>query len=148
MNVTVRPVDAADFFAWIELYAAYGEFYKTPLDDEKALLVWSWITDPGHETGALFAVDDSGTPMGLAHYRAFARPLSGSRGLYLDDLFVTPPARSQGVASALLETLRSKAQAEGFSVVRWITAADNAVAQRLYDRLATKTDWVTYDLLP
>jgi hypothetical protein len=32
--------------------------------------------------------------------------------------------------------------------VRWITAADNATAQRLYDRVATKTAWVTYDLVP
>lgn len=29
-----------------------------------------------------------------------------------------------------------------------MTAADNATAQRLYDDVATKTPWVTYDLMP
>jgi hypothetical protein len=27
-----------------------------------------------------------------------------------------------------------------------VTAADNATAQRLYDGLAERTDWLTYDL--
>ena len=40
------------------------------------------------------------------------------------------------------------ARERGWSVVRWITAEDNATAQRLYDRHATRTPWVTYDLTP
>jgi len=36
----------------------------------------------------------------------------------------------------------------GASVVRWITAADNAHARALYDELATRTPWVTYDMAP
>jgi GNAT superfamily N-acetyltransferase len=147
-NVTVRPLEAGEFFDWIELYAGYGEFYETPLTDEKALVVWSWIQDPDHELNALVAVDAAGTPVGLAHYRAFARPLAGGAGLYLDDLFVSPASRGQGTGAALLDALKEKASCEGFSVVRWITAADNATAQRLYDRVATKTAWVTYDLVP
>jgi hypothetical protein len=30
--------------------------------------------------------------------------------------------------------------------VRWITAENNETARRLYDRVAQKTEWVTYDL--
>jgi hypothetical protein len=29
--------------------------------------------------------------------------------------------------------------------LRWITAADNVTAQKLYDRIATRTSWVTYE---
>jgi hypothetical protein len=32
--------------------------------------------------------------------------------------------------------------------VRWITAEDNARARRLYDRVAQKTHWVTYEIRP
>lgn len=148
MTMTVRPVEDGDFFTWIDLYSGYGDFYETPLTDEKALLVWSWLADAGHELNALFALDEAGTPVGLAHYRAFARPLAGSKGLYLDDLFVSADARGEGAATALLEALRTTARSQGFSVVRWITAADNAAAQRVYDRVAEKTNWVTYDLVP
>ena len=39
------------------------------------------------------------------------------------------------------------ARERGAAKVRWVTAADNATAQRLYDDIADRTDWVTYDLL-
>jgi len=118
------------------------------MTDEKALLVWSWISDPENELEAYFAVDEDDTPIGLAHVREFVRPLDGSKGLYLDDLFVSPDARGAGAGSALLESLRDSARERGLSVVRWITAKDNENARRLYDRFAQKTKWVTYDLVP
>ncbi|QNE34390.1 GNAT family N-acetyltransferase [Leifsonia shinshuensis] len=148
MTADVRRVEDNEFFTWLDLYAGYGEFYETPVTDEKALLVWSWITDPEHSLEAYFAVDAEGTPIGLAHVREFARPLDGSTGLYLDDLFVLPDARGEGAGTALLEQLRTLAQERGLSVVRWITAKDNQTARRLYDRVAEKTKWVTYDLVP
>lgn len=148
MTVTVRRVEDNEFFTWLDLYAGYGEFYETPLSDEKALLVWSWITDSGNELEAYFAVGEEGEPIGLAHVREFARPLDGSRGLYLDDLFVRPDARGEGAGTAILEALRARAKDNGLSVVRWITAKDNQTARRVYDRVASKTAWVTYDLVP
>ncbi|MBO0901765.1 hypothetical protein J1G42_14350 [Cellulomonas sp. zg-ZUI222] len=36
----------------------------------------------------------------------------------------------------------------GASVVRWITAADDADTRALYDELTTRTPWVTYDMAP
>ena len=148
MTTTVRRVDDGEFFTWLDLYSGYGEFYETPLTDEKAVLVWSWLTDPTHELEAYFALNEAGDPIGLAHVRLFTRPLAGSVGLFLDDLFVTPDARGEGAATALFESLKERARDEGLSVVRWITAAENDTAQRVYDRVAQKTDWVTYDLVP
>ncbi|MFI5060260.1 MAG: GNAT family N-acetyltransferase [Actinomycetales bacterium] len=148
MTARVRRVEDNEFFTWLDLYAGYGEFYKTPLTDEKALLVWSWITDKNHELEAYFALNDEGEPIGLAHVRPFARPLDGTRGLYLDDLFVAPDARGDGAGKAILEALRDRARTEGFSVVRWITAKDNEAARHVYDQVAEKTKWVTYDLVP
>jgi len=148
MTATVRRVRDNEFFTWLDLYAGYGEFYEKPVTDEKALLVWSWISDPENDLQAYFAVDEEDTPVGLAHVREFARPLDGSTGLYLDDLFVTPDARGAGAGTALLEALREHAKERGLSVVRWITAKDNQAARKLYDRVAEETSWVTYDLVP
>lgn len=89
-----------------------------------------------------------GAARALAHYRTFARPLSASHGLFLDDLFTSSEARGRGVASALLTRLAEIARDEGATVVRWITAGDNATARSLYDRVSTQTPWVTYDLAP
>ncbi|MGN6426231.1 MAG: GNAT family N-acetyltransferase [Leifsonia sp.] len=148
MTATVRRVEDNEFFTWLDLYTGYGEFYENPVTDEKALLVWSWLTDKDNDLEAWFAVDDEGAPIGLAHVREFARPLDGSKGLYLDDLFVLPDARGEGAGTALLEHLRDQARERGLSVVRWITAKDNETARRLYDKVAEKTKWVTYDLVP
>ena len=34
------------------------------------------------------------------------------------------------------------------TMLKWITASDNATARRLYDAHATATPWVTYDMKP
>ena len=149
MTTTVRRVEDNEFFTWLDLYAGYGEFYETPLTDEKALLVWSWITDSGNELEAYFAVDDDGAPdrpRPRARVRAAARrqPRAVPRR----------PVRPAGCARRGRRRRPSSSRcatapaSEGLSVVRWITAKDNETARRVYDRVAEKTKWVTYDLVP
>ena len=46
----------------------------------------------------------------------------------------------------MIEAVRAVAEQRGWSVVRWITAENNYRARSLYDRVATKTPWVTYDI--
>ena len=109
--------------------------------------VWTWLLDPAHEVDARIALLD-GEPVGFTHFRPFARPLDANVGCFLDDLFVDPAHRAAGVATALIEAVADEARRRGWSVVRWITAAYNDRASRVYDRLATRTTWVTYDFTP
>lgn len=140
--------DARDIDAWRRLYRGYADFYRVPMTDEHLGLVWDWIHDAMHEVDALVARDESGAIVGLAHFRPFARPLAGATGLFLDDLFVDPAARGQAVGALLIEAVADEARRRGCTLVRWITADDNHRARTLYDRLATRTMWVTYDLVP
>lgn len=146
MTFEIRPVNDRDFFNWLPLFASYGDFYGTPVPDEKALLVWSWISEKMHGVSALVAQDESGALVGLAHYRTFARPLAGGTGIYIDDLFVAPEARGSGIATALIERVTEIARTQRAGIVRWVTAPDNDEARILYDKVADRTDWVTYDL--
>jgi GNAT superfamily N-acetyltransferase len=146
MTFEIRPVSDRDFFNWLPLFASYGDFYGTPVSDEKALLVWSWISENLHGVSALVAQDESGALVGLAHYRTFARPLAGGTGIYIDDLFVAPEARGTGIATALIARVTDIARSQRAGIVRWITAPDNDEAQILYDKVANRTEWVTYDL--
>ena len=145
MSVAVRAAVAADEAQWRDLYSAYREFYAMEPDSVVVSRVWSWITDAAHETNALIAVDDNGVIGGLAHIRRFARPSSGSTGLWLDDLFTRPDLRGGGIGRALLDAVSAIAEEEQLSVVRWITNENNQTARRLYDTTATATKWVTYD---
>lgn len=146
-DITVRAAAPADEAAWRSTYRGYRDFYEKEHDPAVYETVWGWIHDPLHETRCLVAERD-GEMLGLAHYRSFARPITGATGIYLDDLFTTPHARGLGVATALITRLAEIARDEGATVVRWITADTNANARRLYDSLTTATPWVTYDLAP
>lgn len=144
-DIEIRPPQDSDRPAWEALYAGYAEFYGVAQTPEMRARVWGWITDPAHELEARIALR-GGVAVGLAHFRPFARPLSASTGGFLDDLFVAPEARGSGAAEALIRDLESLGRARGWSVLRWITAADNARARALYDRLARHTAWQTYDI--
>jgi ribosomal protein S18 acetylase RimI-like enzyme len=145
---TVRAVRPADHDRWRELYRGYAAFYEVAQTHEAAATVWGWLGDPTHEVGGLVVVGEDGRVVGLAHYRPFARPLAASTGCYLDDLYVDAAQRGTGAGAALLSALAELARERGWTVVRWITAADNTRAQATYDRVATRTSWVTYDLDP
>jgi ribosomal protein S18 acetylase RimI-like enzyme len=144
--IRVRELEQRDRAAWQQLYAGYGEFYQTPLSDEKADRVWAWLMDPNYEAFGLVAVDADDSPIAIAHFRQFARLLADGIGIYLDDLFTAANARGTGAGTALIGRLEEIARERGAEVVRWITANDNFVGQKLYDRLASRTMWVTYDL--
>ncbi len=147
-DLRVRAPAEWDFERWRELYRGYAAFYRTVLDDEVAERVWTWIQDPAHDLECVAAEDADGRLVGIAHFRAFPRPLLGSAGGFLDDLFVEPEARGTGAGGALLAEVRRIAGVRGWSTVRWITADDNHRARARYDQVATRTMWVTYDMAP
>ena len=144
---SVRALAATDEVAWRELYRGYRDFYELPASEEIISRVWGWLMDAQHECEALVVESDGGI-IAIGHYRRFARPIAGSSGIWLDDLFTTPEVRGKGAARAVIGRLTEIAAAEGRSLVRWITAEDNAQAQVLYDQVATRTSWVTYDAAP
>ena len=146
MPVTIRPVEPKDRSAWDTLYAGYAAFYKVTQTHEMRDTVWSWLHNPAHETNGFVAEDADGTLIGLTHYRPFARPLSASTGGFLDDLFVSPDARGSGAAKALIDAVAHEGKQRGWTVIRWITAEDNYRARSLYDKVAEKTKWATYDV--
>lgn len=146
MSVTVRAVAAEDRAAWDVLYAGYAAFYKVNQTPAMRDTVWGWLMDAGHSTEGFVAVDGDGTLVGLAHIRPFARPLSATVGGFLDDVFVDPQARGLKAADALIAAIKAAGAARGWSVIRWITAEDNYRARAVYDRVAVRTPWVTYDI--
>lgn len=146
MAVQVRPLGDKDFFPWLDLFGGYSEFYKSEFTDEKALTVWSWIIDKNHPLEGAVALNDDNEMIGFAHYREVPRTLTADRGLFLDDLFVAEDARHSGAGRALIEFTKDFARQKKITQVQLVTAADNETAQKLYDDVGTRTDWVTYEI--
>lgn len=144
--LTIRPPQPADRAAWDTLYQGYARFYQVEQTAAMRDRVWGWLHDSAHECQCLLAFDDTGKAVGLAHFRAFARPLSASTGGFLDDLFVDPEARGSQAGTQLIAAIKVLAEKNGWSVIRWITADNNYRARSAYDKVATRTAWVTYDI--
>lgn len=145
-SIAVAPPGAEDETSWRVLFEGYQRFYRMPEDPNVAETVWGWIHDPAHPTECLLARDGSGRAVGLAHFRALPRPLSGSEAGFLDDLFVAEDARGTGAAEALIEAVAALGRARGWSWLRWFTAEDNYRARAFYDRVARATAWKTYQV--
>ncbi len=146
MPVTTRPLIPQDRPEWEVLYAGYAAFYKVTQTAEMRAIVWGWLMDAGHSTSGLAALDDAGKLIGITHFRPYARPLAAAIGGFLDDLFVSSAARGTGAADALINAVADHGRAHGWTVIRWITADDNYRARAVYDKIAERTKWVTYDI--
>lgn len=146
MKVNVTPTAIGDRAQWERLYHGYAEFYRVPMNDEILDTVWSWIHDDANPFFGLIAKDEDGNALGLMHCRQMASPLRGALVGFLDDLFVIPDARGQGVVEALYQALNELGKEQGWPFIRWITAEDNARARAVYAKLSEKTHWVTYQM--
>ena len=145
----VRPVVAADRPTWSQLFRSYADFYHRELTDQQLDTVWRWITEDRLMSAlVVVASDGTGVPVGIAHLRTWIRPLRATINGYLDDLFVDPEFRGTGAVDALFRAIEEQARAQDWDVVRWTTADDNHRARSVYDKVATRTMWITYDLTP
>lgn len=140
---TPTPADRPD---WTRLYHGYAEYYGMPMDDTILSTVWNWLQAPDEPLQGRLARNAEGTAIGLMHFRAMPSPLRGAKIGFLDDLYVDPAHRGNGAVDAMLEALREEARRQGWPFVRWITKEQNYRARGVYDRHATRTDWLTYQL--
>ena len=144
MSIRVRAIEASDRADWERLYHGYATFYKTTMTDAILDTGWGCIHDAENPFFGLIAHDADGNAVGLMHCRQMPSPLRGALVGFLDDLFVDPASRGQGVVEALYEALNVLGREQGWPFIRWITAEDNYRGRAVYDRLSQKTHWVTY----
>ena len=144
----IRPLEPRDREIWRELFTAYGVFYETDFSPAVLDGVWDWLMDAADDVSALVAevdTDDGTRVIGFAHLRRLHDTFTAGPAWSLDDLYVVPEHRGAGAARALITACSSTGHAAGGGTLRWITASDNTTAQRLYDTVATRTTWVTYE---
>jgi ribosomal protein S18 acetylase RimI-like enzyme len=144
----IRPIAPNDHDAWRALFTAYGVFYETEFSPAVLDGVWAWLMDAAHDVSALVAESTgaAGTVLlGFAHLRRLNDTFTAGPAWSLDDLYVAPEHRGEGIARSLIAACEATAHAAGGGTLRWITASDNSTAQRLYDTVATRTSWVTYE---
>ena len=143
----IETVTAETFERVLPLIAAYQRFYKAEPDEARNHAHFGRLLDD-HAAGIQFvALDEAGQALGFATLYFPLGSVTPGVACLMNDLFVVPETRGQGIGRALILHCLSYAEAHGFLKIHWQTALDNHTAQRLYDSLpTTRSGWYTYRL--
>ena len=147
-SVTIRALEKSDHQEWRRLWTAYLVFYKAAVSEDVYTTTWKRLFAEGQFEPKGFLATLDGKPVGLVHYLYHRSCWSVVNNCYLQDLFADPDVRGQGVGAALIDAVKKEAAKQGVSNVYWMTHETNATARKLYDRVARKTGFIEYDLLP
>lgn len=141
-DVLIRPIEAKDKAAWLELWQSYLSFYEQKISDDVTEGLFERLLGDGYHDG--FVAEQDGRSVGFVHYLFHASTWSLAPVCYLEDLFVDGALRGSGVGRKLIEAVYSAADAKGGKVY-WHTHDHNATARKLYDRIGVLSNFVRYD---
>lgn len=140
----IRFLQRSDFNAWYSLWSAYCSFYKTTISEEVTQATWNRMLDPTNLSMGGIIAEEAGELLGFINYVIHSRTWDTRDTLYLEDLYVSEAARGKQVGYLLCDKIRQLALEKGLGQVYWNTQESNHTARRLYDRLATKDDFIRY----
>jgi GNAT superfamily N-acetyltransferase len=141
--LTIRPAtvdDVPTILSFIRQLAEYEQLLDRVVATEAQLR--ESLFGPAPAAEVLLALDGA-TPVGFALFFHNFSTFLGSRGLYLEDLFVTPAARGRGVGRLLLSALARLAIARNCGRLEWAVLDWNTPAIGFYRRMGASVleDW-------
>lgn len=142
-GTTIRDAAPDDAAEWLVLWQGYLDFYKVPLPPAVTALTWGRILDHDNRLNCRLAVQGVKV-VGFAVWHHHVASWSDRDDCYLEDLFVAPEARGQGIGRALIDDLAALARSRGFGRFYWHTDEDNARARALYESYARADGHVRY----
>ena len=145
MSQTIRvatPADVPTILHLVRELATYERALDKVVATEALLHEAMFATVPAAE--ALIAEID-GAPVGLALFFHNFSTWTGWRGLYLEDLYITPEARGQGLGKALLKRLAAIAVERGCARFEWAVLTWNTPAIDFYRAMGAELmeEWRT-----
>ena len=144
----IRPADEGDVEALIQLIHDLAEFERSPD---------SVMIEPEQLRAALFGESpavhahvaaEGGLLLGMAIWFRNFSTWTGRSGIYLEDLYVRPEARSRGIGRALIAELAAIARRAGYARLDWSVLDWNKSAIDFYESLGAvpMDEWTGYRL--
>ena len=139
-QLTVREAKSTDVPAIALLIREFAEFEK--------LSQWCEVTETDlHEAvfgeqsfvRALVAMDGN-RYVGYALYFPIFKSFRGERSVFLEDLYVTPDLRGNGLGLVILREVAVYARKRGFTRLDWQALKWNEAAINFYKNLGAETD--------
>ncbi|MBC7365983.1 MAG: GNAT family N-acetyltransferase [Undibacterium sp.] len=150
MPALIRPATAADIPLILEFIRGLADYEKLSHEvvaTEETLRTTLFPSDaapnPRPAAECILAFTDTGAPAGFALYFFNYSTFLAKTGLYLEDLFVKPEFRGDGIGKALLLHLAKLANQIGCGRMEWSVLDWNQPAIAFYESIGAerKTDW-------
>lgn len=142
-GITVRDLQAGDRAGWEPLWRGYLDFYGAVVADNVTEQTFRRLLDPSGEMFCFVAEQDNRI-VGIVQCVLHRSTWTLAPYCYLQDLFVSPDARDQGVGRRLIEAVYARADELGAARVYWLTHETNATARVLYDAIAVRSGFIQY----
>ncbi len=142
----IRPVaerDVSQVLGLIHDLAEYERSASSVVIDEELLTAALFAPSPrvfGH------VADVDGRVVGMAIWFVTFSTWTGRHGIYLEDLYVRPERRGQGVGTSLLAELASIARREHYTRIEWSVLDWNEPALAFYRSIGARPmdEWTVY----
>jgi GNAT superfamily N-acetyltransferase len=141
-----QPDDVPTILAFIHELAEFEKLAHEVIADEQSLKATLFtVTRPAAE---VLIAELAGQPVGFALFFQSYSTFLGKAGLYLEDLFVRPIARSKGIGGALMSALARIAVQRHYGRFEWSVLDWNERALEFYAALGAKphSEWTVQRL--
>lgn len=143
-GVAIKPIRRRDYAAWLPLWTANHPEGVTAESTNEA---WRCLTDKKEPVFGLGAWHDD-TLQGYVHY--VLHPVVGSSRpvCYMQDIFIVPGMRRQGLARTLIRELSAVGKRENWAWIYWFALDSNAAAQSLYKKIGLRMEMSVHMIVP
>lgn len=144
--LSIRKADKGDGELIFRFIYALAEYEKLAHEVQATpTLVEEMLTRPDARIHAVIAELD-GAPVGMALYFYNFSTFLGRHGIYIEDLFVLPEYRGDGIGKSLLQHLAQKAVLEGCGRLEWWVLDWNEPSIAFYRKLGAQPmdEWTVY----
>lgn len=133
----IRAITSDDFPEWLALWNANNQGHK---DEAVTTQTWARLNDDSADVYALVA-EDKDALVGLVQY--ILHPTTGSveNVCYMQDVFVSPERRDQGIARKMIQELERIGRHAKWARIYWLAEQNNEAAQALYKSLGQTMDF-------
>ncbi|MEM7679394.1 MAG: GNAT family N-acetyltransferase [Pseudomonadota bacterium] len=142
--VKIRPITADDFPNWLPLWDGNNNGQR---DQEITTETWARLTDPAFPVHGIVA-EKNGELVGLVQYVLHYTTGHIEPICYMQDVYVPPEQRQQGIARKMVEHLAKVGKEQKWPRMYWLAESDNEAAQKLYKTLGVKLDFTLHVLVP